>query len=76
MPRPTRDVPLDDFIKDSMGRGTSAWDDFQKQHKENPYLTGDLNIGGVQVAKHRGLEERYLSDDSLGKYDLSIGREP
>ena len=76
MPRPTRDVPLDDFIKDSMGRGTSAWDDFQKQHKENPYLTGDLNIGDVQVAKHRGLEERYLSDDSLGKYDLSIGREP
>ena len=29
MLRPTRDVPLDDFIKDSMGRGTSAWDDFQ-----------------------------------------------
>ena len=79
MPRPTHDVTyvsLDDFIKDSMERGTSAWDDFQKQHKENPYLTGDLNIGGVQVAKHSGLEERYLSDDSLGKYDRSIGREP
>ena len=39
MPRPTRDVTyvaLYDFIKDFMERGTSAWDDFQKQHKENP----------------------------------------
>ena len=79
MARPTHDVTyvaLDDFIKDSMERVTSAWDDFQKQHKENPYLTGDLKIGGVQVAKHRELEERYLSDDSPGKYDRSTGREP
>ena len=79
MARLTHDVTyvaLDDFIKDSMERVTSAWDDFQKQHKENPYLTGDLKIGGVQVAKHRGLEERYLSDDSPGKYDRSTGREP
>jgi len=39
MPRPTHDVTclaLYDFIKDFMERGTSAWDDFQKQHKENP----------------------------------------
>jgi hypothetical protein len=28
------------------------------------------------VAKQRELEERYLSDDSLGKYDRSIGGEP
>ena len=79
MPRSTHDgtyVALDDFIKDSMERGTSVWDDFQKQHKENPYLTGDLKIGGVPVAKHRELEERYLSDDSPGKYDRSTGREP
>ncbi|CUV01734.1 hypothetical protein MGWOODY_Clf273 [hydrothermal vent metagenome] len=39
-------------------------------------MTGDLKIGGVQVAKHRELEERYLSDDSPGKYDRSTGREP
>jgi methylisocitrate lyase len=79
MPRPTHDVTyvaLYDFIKDFMERGTSAWDDFQKQHKESPYLTGDLKIGGVQVAKQRELEERYLSDDFLGKYDRSTGREP
>ena len=79
MARLTHDVTyvaLDDFIKDSMERVTSAWDDFQKQHKENPYLTCDLKIGGVQVAKHRGLEERYLSDDSPGKDDRSTGREP
>ena len=79
MPRPTRDVTyvaLYDFIKDFMERGTGAWDDFQKQHKESPYLTGDLKIGGVQVAMQRELEERYLSDDFLGKYDRSTGREP
>ena len=35
-----------------MERGTSFWDGFQKHHLENPYLTGDLKIGGVQVAKH------------------------
>ena len=54
MPRPTHDVTyvvLYDFIKDLMERGTSAWNDFQKQYKENPYLTGDLKIGGVQVSK-------------------------
>ena len=79
LPRLAHDVTyvaLYDFIKDFMERGTSAWDDFQKQHKENPYLTGDLKIGGVQVAKQRELEERYLSDDSLGKYDRSTRREP
>jgi hypothetical protein len=35
-----------------------------------------LKIGGVQVAKQRELEERYLSDDFLGKYVRSTGREP
>ena len=79
LPRSAHDVTyvaLYDFIKDFMERGTSAWDDFQKQHKENPYLTGDLKIGVVQMAKQRELEERYLSDDSLGKYDRSTRREP
>jgi hypothetical protein len=78
MPRPTHDVTyvaLYDFIKDFMDRGTSAWDDFREQHKENPYLSGALKIGGVQVAKQRELEEKYLSGDSLGKYERSTGRE-
>ena len=39
-------------------------------------MTGDLKIGVVQMAKHRELEERYLSDDSLERYDRSTGREP
>jgi methylisocitrate lyase len=78
MPRPTHDVTyvaLYDFIKDFMDRGTSAWDDFREQHKENPYLSGALKISGVQVAKQRELEEKYLSGDSLGKYERSTGRE-
>ncbi|MBT99374.1 MAG: hypothetical protein CL902_12230 [Dehalococcoidia bacterium] len=78
MPRPTHDVTYVahyDFIKDFMERGTQAWDDFRKQNSENPYLNGSLKIGGVQVAKQRELEERYLSEDSLEKYDQSTGRD-
>jgi 2-methylisocitrate lyase-like PEP mutase family enzyme len=78
MPRPTHDVTyvaLYDFIKDFMERGTSAWVDFQEQHKDNPYLSGALKIGGVEVAKQRELEEKYLSQDSLEKYERSAGRD-
>ena len=57
-----------------MERGASAWTDFQEQHKENPYLSGALKIGGAQVAKQRELEEKYLSQGSLEKYQQSTGR--
>ncbi len=76
-PRPTHDVTfvaMYDFIKDYMERGSSAWTDFQEQHKENPYVSGALKVGGAQVAKQRELEERYLSQDSLEKYRQSTGR--
>ena len=78
LPRPTHDVTyvaVYDFIKDFMDRGTSAWVDFQEQHKENPYINGALKIGGLEVAKQRELEEKYLSQDSLEKYERSAGRE-
>ncbi len=78
LPRPTHDVTyvaLYDFIKDFMDRGTGAWVDFQEQHKENPYINGALKIGGLEVAKQRELEEKYLSQDSLEKYERSAGRE-
>ena len=78
LPRATHDVTyvaLYDFIKDFMDRGTSAWVDFQEQHKENPYINGALKIGGLEVAKQRELEEKYLSQDSLEKYERSAGRE-
>jgi hypothetical protein len=68
-------VALYDFIKDFMARGSSAWDEFREQHKDNPYLSGALKIGGVEVAKQRELEEKYLSQDSLEKYGRSKGRE-
>ena len=77
MPQPTHAftyVALYDFIKDYMERGASAWTDFQEQHKENPYLSGALKIGGAQVAKQRELEEKYLSQGSLEKYQQSTGR--
>jgi len=79
MPRPTHDVTyvaLYDFIKDFMERGTDAWVDFRKLPKENPYLSGALKIGGVEVAKQRELEEKYLTWDSLEKYERSPGRNP
>ena len=77
MPRPTHSVTyaaLYDFIKDYMEHGSKAWEDFQEQHRENPYISGALKIGGDQVAKQRELEEKYLSEDSLGKYERSTGR--
>ena len=79
MPRPTHDVTyvaLYDFIEDLMERGTGAWVDFRELHKENPYLSGALKIGGVEVAKQRELEEKYLTWDSLEKYERSPGRNP
>ncbi|PKB63654.1 MAG: hypothetical protein BZY80_06190 [SAR202 cluster bacterium Io17-Chloro-G2] len=78
MPQPTHAVTyaaLYDFVKDYMERGTGAWTDFQEQHKENPYISGALKIGGAQVAKQRELEEKYLSQDSLEKYQRSTGRD-
>jgi len=78
MPRPTHSVTyaaLYDFIKDYMEQGSKAWYDFQEQHRENPYINGALKIGGRQVAKQRELEEKYLSDDSLAKYEGSTGRD-
>ena len=79
MPRPTHNVTyvaLYDLIKDFMERGTGAWVDFQELHKENPCLSGALKIGGVEVAKQRELEEKYLTWDSLEKYERSTGHDP
>ncbi|MEE8291322.1 MAG: isocitrate lyase/PEP mutase family protein, partial [Candidatus Tectomicrobia bacterium] len=77
MPRPTHMVTyaaLYDYVRDYMERGTLATQDFQARHQENPYVNGSLRIGGAQVAKHRELEEKYLSPDSLEKYRRSLGR--
>ncbi|MDP6499062.1 MAG: hypothetical protein FI710_12290 [SAR202 cluster bacterium] len=65
MRRPTHDVTYV-ALYDFMDRGTSAWEDFLEQHKDDQYVSGALKIGGVQVAKQRELEERYLSGDYLG----------
>jgi 2-methylisocitrate lyase-like PEP mutase family enzyme len=65
---------LYDFIRDFMDRGTVATQDFQARHKDNPYVNGQLRIGGAEVAKQRELEEKYLSSETLEKYQRSIGR--
>ena len=69
IPRTTHMVTyaaLYDFIRDFMDRGTAATQDFQERHKDNPYVNGQLMIGGAEAAKQRELEE---------KYQRSIGRE-
>ena len=63
-----------DFIKDFMERGTAATRDFQDRHKDNPYVNGQLRIGGTEVAKQRELEEKYLSVEALEKYRRAAGR--
>jgi methylisocitrate lyase len=67
---------LYDFVRDFMERGTAATRDFQERHKDNPYVSGKLRIGGAEVAKQRELEEKYLSGESLEKYRGSAGRGP
>lgn len=67
-------VAMYDFIKDFMDRGTAATRDFQERHKDNPYVSGQLRIGGAEVAKQRELEEQYLSAEALEKYQRAVGR--
>lgn len=52
-------VALYNFMKDFSQRGSAALQDFRELHQDNPYLNGDLKIGGPQVAKLRELEQRY-----------------
>ncbi|MCH7606615.1 MAG: isocitrate lyase/PEP mutase family protein [Chloroflexi bacterium] len=69
-------VALYDYVQDFMARGPVAFEDFKKAHSDNPYVTGELRIGGAQVAKQRELEERYFSSEALEKYQGSVGRRP
>lgn len=75
MPRPTHMVTyaaLYDYMRDYMARGTIATQDFMTRHQDNPYVNGQLKIGGAQVAKQRELEEKYLSPQVLAKYRQSL----
>ena len=67
-------VAMYDFIKDFMERGTAATREFQERHMDNPYVSGQLKIGGAEVAKQRELEEKYLSAEALEKYKRAVGR--
>lgn len=77
-PHMVTQAALYDYIRDYMARGTVATLDFQKRHKDNPIVNRSLKLGGVQVAKQRELEEKYLAPESLAKYHKSVGqkREP
>jgi hypothetical protein len=77
VPQPTHlvtYVALYDYIKDFMERGSIAYQDFREAHKDNPYVSGQLKIGGAEVAKQRELEEKYFSAEALEKYHRSAGR--
>ena len=72
---PVTEAALYDFIRDFMDRGTAAADDFRERNKDNPYVNGQMRLGGVEAAKQRELEEKYLSSETLEKYHRSIGRD-
>ncbi len=59
-----------------MERGTAANRDFLESHKANPLVNGQLKLGGEQIAMQRALEEKYLSAETLDKYQRSAGRGP
>jgi methylisocitrate lyase len=50
---------LHDFIRDFSQRGSAAIKDFREAHWDNPYLSGELKIGGAEMNTLRELEERY-----------------
>ena len=52
---------LYDFIKDFTEQGSTAIEDFRKAHQENPYINGNLRIGGAEMRKLQELEEQYRS---------------
>ena len=70
------EAALYDFVQDFMARDRAAVDDFRAHNKDNPYVNGKLRVGGGEAAKQRELEERYLSPDTLEKYEKSVGRTP
>ena len=67
---------LYEYVRDYMERGTAANRDFLESHKANPLVNGQLKLGGEQIAMQRALEEKYLSAETLDKYQRSAGRGP
>ena len=70
VPQPTHlvtYVALHDYVKDFMERGSVAYQDFREAHKDNPYVSGGLKIGGAEVAKQRELEEKYFSAEAMAR---------
>jgi 2-methylisocitrate lyase-like PEP mutase family enzyme len=65
-----------DFMQSFSERGMQAWFDFQASHQGVPFA-GERNIPDlVGAAELRALEEKYLSDDALAKYQLAQGAQP
>ena len=67
---------LYEYVRDYMERGTAANRDFLESHKANPLVNGQLKLGGEPIAMQRALEEKYLSAETLDKYQRSAGRGP
>ena len=67
-------MALYDYVKDFMDRGSIAYQEFRETHKDNPYVSGQLKIGGAEVAKQRELEEKYFSAEAMEKYQRAQGR--
>ena len=62
-----------EFMQQFAERGMDAWFDFQANHPDIPFAR-DRGIPDLVGANElRALEERYLSDDALAKYQLAQG---
>ena len=70
------EAALYDFVRDFVARDRAAVDDFRGRNSDNPYVNGTLRVGGGEAAKQRELEEKYLSPNTLEKYEKSVGRTP
>jgi 2-methylisocitrate lyase-like PEP mutase family enzyme len=58
-----------DFLQEFQTRGITAWEDFTASRKDRPYPDPRVGPEGEGVDRQRELEERYLSDEMLKKYE-------
>jgi 2-methylisocitrate lyase-like PEP mutase family enzyme len=58
-----------DFLQEFQTRGVAAWDDFTASRKHRPYPDPRVGPHREGAERQRELEERYLSDDMLKKYE-------
>lgn len=65
-------IAMYDFLKEYMARGSDVFNEFAEKHKDHP-LGGFGMFDLTGFPKVTELEQKYLSPETLARYDQSIG---